>query len=36
MRVIEKVDLKELYEIDNYLWIQETVKLLNEKKFNVY
>jgi hypothetical protein len=34
MRVIEKIDLKELYEIDNYSWIQETVKLLNEKKFN--
>jgi hypothetical protein len=32
MRVIEKVDLKELYEIDDDLWIQETVKLLREKK----
>ncbi len=34
MRVIEKVDLKELYEIDDYLWLQETIKLLKEKKFN--
>jgi hypothetical protein len=23
-------NLKELYEIDDYLWIQETVKLLRE------
>ncbi|MGI0479620.1 DUF29 domain-containing protein [Geminocystis sp. CENA526] len=28
------INLKELYEVDNYLWIQETVKLLEEKKFN--
>ncbi|BAQ65678.1 DUF29 domain-containing protein [Geminocystis sp. NIES-3709] len=34
MTVIEKLDLKDLYEIDDYLWIQETVKLLKEKKFN--
>jgi hypothetical protein len=27
-------DLKELYEIDDYLWIQETVKLLREKRFS--
>ncbi len=27
-------NLKKLYEIDNHLWIQETVKLLEEKKFN--
>ncbi len=26
--------LKNLYEIDDYLWIQETVKLLREKKFD--
>jgi len=34
MTVIEQLNLKELYEIDDYLWIQETVKLLKEKKFN--
>ena len=34
MRVIEKINLKELYEIDDYLWIQETVKLLKETRFN--
>ncbi|MBF2055646.1 MAG: DUF29 domain-containing protein [Cyanobacterium sp. T60_A2020_053] len=34
MTVIDKVDLKKLYEIDDYLWIQETVKLLKENKFN--
>ncbi len=26
--------LKKLYEIDDYLWIQETVKLLKEKRFD--
>jgi hypothetical protein len=29
-----KSNLKELYEKDNYLWLEETVKLLKEKKFN--
>ncbi|NET00915.1 MAG: DUF29 domain-containing protein [Sphaerospermopsis sp. SIO1G2] len=27
-------NLKELYEIDDYLWIEATIKLLKEKKFN--
>lgn len=27
-------NLKELYEIDDYLWIRETVKLLREKRFS--
>ncbi|MBL1210351.1 DUF29 domain-containing protein [Geminocystis sp. GBBB08] len=26
--------LKELYEIDDYLWLEETVKLLKEKQFH--
>ena len=34
MTITEKINLKELYEIDDYLWIQETVKLLKEKQFN--
>jgi len=34
MTVIEQLNLKELYEIDDYLWIQETVKLLKETRFN--
>ncbi len=34
MSVIEQIKLQELYELDDYLWIQETVKLLREKKFN--
>lgn len=34
MTVIEKLNLKKLYEIDDYLWIQETIKLLKEKQFN--
>jgi len=29
-----KPNLKELYEIDNYLWLEETVKLLKDKNFN--
>ena len=32
MTVREKTNLKELYEIDDYLWIQETVKLLKQNK----
>ncbi|EAZ92600.1 DUF29 domain-containing protein [Crocosphaera chwakensis] len=32
--VVKNVDkLKELYEIDDYLWIEETVKLLKGKRF---
>ncbi len=34
MTVTTSINLKELYEIDNYLWIQETVRLLNAKNFN--
>ena len=29
-----KHNLKELYEIDDNLWLEETIKLLKEKKFN--
>lgn len=34
MTQLTLTNLQELYEIDDYLWIQETVKLLKEKKFN--
>jgi hypothetical protein len=34
MEVKTKINLQELYEIDDYLWIQETINLLKEKKFN--
>jgi hypothetical protein len=34
MTQLTLTNLQELYEIDNHLWIQETVKLLKEKKFN--
>jgi hypothetical protein len=34
MKAETLTNLKELYEIDDYLWIQETVKLLREKRFN--
>ncbi|MGI0479612.1 DUF29 domain-containing protein [Geminocystis sp. CENA526] len=34
MRVIEKIDLKQLYEIDDDLWLEETIDLLKERKFN--
>ncbi len=33
MIVTTSTNLKQLYETDDYLWIQETVKLLKEKKF---
>ena len=33
MTVTEKINLKQLYEIDDNLWLEETVKLLKEKKF---
>jgi len=34
MTATTKINLQDLYEIDDYLWIQETVKLLKEKQFN--
>jgi hypothetical protein len=34
MEVKTKINLQELYEIDDYLWIQENINLLKEKKFN--
>ncbi len=34
MTVIEKINLKELYEIDDNLWLEKTIDLLKEKKFN--
>ncbi len=34
MTVIEKTNLKELYEIDDNLWLEETVKLLKENRLN--
>jgi hypothetical protein len=27
------INLKELYEIDDYLWLEETIKLVREKRF---
>jgi hypothetical protein len=33
MTLSEKINLKELYEIDDNLWLEETVKLLKYKKF---
>ncbi len=32
--MLVKTDLKQLYEIDDNLWLEETVKLLKEKRFN--
>ncbi|MDJ0579811.1 DUF29 domain-containing protein [Crocosphaera sp.] len=34
MLELENYKLKELYEIDDYLWIEETVKLLKGKRFD--
>ena len=33
MNLIDKINLKKLYEIDDHLWLEETIKLLKEKKF---
>ncbi|WP_017296392.1 DUF29 domain-containing protein [Geminocystis herdmanii] len=33
MTVIEKLYLKNLYEIDDHLWLEKTIDLLKEKKF---
>jgi hypothetical protein len=32
MHILTKTDLKKLYEIDDYLWLEETIKLLKEKR----
>ena len=34
MTVIQKTNLKELYDQDDNLWLEETVKLLKENRFN--
>ena len=34
MTVIEKINLKELYEVHDNLWLEETVKLLKQNRFN--
>ncbi|BAQ63619.1 DUF29 domain-containing protein [Geminocystis sp. NIES-3709] len=33
-QVTDKIDLKSLYEIDDHLWLEKTVDLLKEKRFN--
>lgn len=34
MSIIEQIKLKELYEIDDYLWLEKTIDLLKQKRFN--
>jgi hypothetical protein len=34
LQLKNKSNLKELYEVDDYLWLEETVKLLKEKNFH--
>lgn len=34
MKTLTKHDLKILYEIDDYLWLQETIKILRETRLN--
>ena len=31
---LDKISLKELYEIDDYLWLEETINLLKQKRLN--
>ena len=34
IETLVKTDLRKLYEIDDHLWLEETIKLLQEKRFN--
>lgn len=34
MDTVVKTDLMNLYEINDHLWLEETIKLLEEKRFN--
>ncbi|WP_232826174.1 DUF29 domain-containing protein [Cyanothece sp. BG0011] len=34
VQIPSQSNLRELHEVDDYLWIQKTIKLLKEKKFN--
>ncbi len=34
MDTVVKTDLMNLYEIDDHLWLEETIKLLQHKRFN--
>lgn len=34
MDTVVKTDLMNLYEIDDHLWLEKTIKLLQEKRFN--
>ena len=34
MQTVTKNDLKKLYEIDDHLWLEETIKLLRENRLN--
>ncbi|MBF2057760.1 MAG: DUF29 domain-containing protein [Cyanobacterium sp. T60_A2020_053] len=34
MTIVEKINLQELYEIDDHLWLEETIKLLKEKRLS--
>ncbi|MGH7998456.1 MAG: DUF29 domain-containing protein, partial [Brasilonema sp.] len=34
MKILTENDLKSIYEIDEYLWLQETIKILKENRLN--
>jgi hypothetical protein len=34
MKILSKNDLKNIYELDEYLWLQETIKILKENQLN--
>lgn len=34
MSTVTRINLKELYEIDDYLWLQETIKLLKKNRLD--
>jgi hypothetical protein len=34
VQATEKIDLQSLYEIDDHLWLEKTIQLLKENRFN--
>lgn len=34
MKILTKNDLKNIYQLDEYLWLQETIKILKENRLN--
>ena len=35
MQIVTKTDLQKLYEIDEHLWLEETIKLLKKNRLDL-